>query len=303
MVQYRIQMFEVAVEEGSGPDKSPLNLADLRLQLGRYRSRWDSFDQATRETITIPPTKIRICEKGYLAYVLQGDSGATFCARVIRLPSICNGVTRGEWTFNLEMLSPDAMVLGMTLQPELDLLVVIVSSCGHTYVLVFILGAVGLTLLDSRVSRVHTLQLSNGRPHSTIPTPEPIRSEAGFRFLTLQPCITRYRLAFLVIYLQPGSQNACTFRVYELQTGQVILVQFIRPPQPLISQADRCARTNLNRFYKSNSSMTSGCWARMVTQLTVSLCGTSQTQPPKRRGPSRTPHPPTLEYWIGSTLK
>lgn len=224
MTQYRIEMLEAAVEEGFGQGMPPMNLADLRSQLERYRAGWDHSDLAVQEIITIPQVKIQICEKGYLAYVFRNDSNAMLCVRVIRLPSTCNGVTREEWQFKLESSPPDVMVLGMTLQPEFDLLVVIVSSDPYAYVLAFTYVAAGLTLssLGSRISHIHTLKLSNGQPHPAIPTLEPIHVQPGFRFIAAQPYVTKSRLAFL--YLQPGSEGACTFRVHELWTGRVILV-------------------------------------------------------------------------------
>ena len=215
-------MLEAGVQEGFGKDRPSMNLADLRLQLEKYRSRWDHFDRTPRETIALPSIKMRICEKGYIAYIFQTDSSPTLSTRVIRLPSACNGVMREEWAFNLEMSSPEVMVLGMALQPDLDLLVVVVSTEEYACVRLFMFAVVGLKLLESRVSQAHTLQLSDGQPHRAIPTLEPIRSEQGFRFLAVEPCVTRSRLAF--IYLQPDSQGACTFRVYELSTGRIILV-------------------------------------------------------------------------------
>lgn len=136
MTQYRIEMLEAAVEEGFNQDRSFMNLADLRLRLERYRSGWEHFDSASQETIIIPPTKIQVYEKGYLAYVFQNHLDATLRVKVIRLPSARNGVVRGEWVFNLEMLPPDVVVMGIALEPELDLLVVVVSSDEYTYVLV-----------------------------------------------------------------------------------------------------------------------------------------------------------------------
>jgi hypothetical protein len=124
-------MFEAALEEGFGQDGSSMNLSDLRLQLGRYRSRWDHFDPATQETIVIPPVRTRICEKGYLAYAFDNHLNGALCVRCIRFPSTRNGVTRGEWTFDLELSSSDVAALRMTLQPELDLLFIFVSSDGY----------------------------------------------------------------------------------------------------------------------------------------------------------------------------
>lgn len=120
-----------------------MNLADLRLQLERYRSRWDHFDPAPRETLALPSIKMRACEKGYLAYVFQTGSSSALFAQVIRLPSACNGVTRGEWAFDLGMSSPEVMVLGMALEPDLDLLVVVVSTEEYACVRLFSLAVVG----------------------------------------------------------------------------------------------------------------------------------------------------------------
>ncbi|KAF9790397.1 hypothetical protein BJ322DRAFT_1036166 [Thelephora terrestris] len=208
--QYRIQMFEEAVEEGVGSDWLPMNLADRRSQLEKYRSRWNHFDRATQETFAIPPFNFRICQKGYIAYVFRKDRNSMFCARIIRLPSTSNGVRRREWVLNLEMLPLDAIVQGITLQPELDLFVIIVISNAYT------------------VLQTYTLQLSDGQPHPALPTLEVVYADPGLGPLVVAPhlCVTRSRLAFVIVYLQPDSRGTCTLRGYELCTGRVILDEF-----------------------------------------------------------------------------
>lgn len=138
-------MFGAGVEE-VGRNRSPVNLADRRLRLRKYHSRWDSFGQASWEAIAIPLFEIRICEKGYLAYAFRNPPETRLHVRVIRLPSTCNDVTRGEWVIDVPMSTPDAIVLGMTLQPELDLLVVIESSGQQTCVPVSAFVAISLTI-------------------------------------------------------------------------------------------------------------------------------------------------------------
>jgi len=128
MMQYRIEMFAAAAKEGIIREQLPLDLTDRRLQLERYSSRWDHFDQATEAAFAIPPFTARICEKGYLAHVFLNDSNTMLCAHIIRLPSTYNGVALGEWTIDLNTLPPNDCVLGMTLQPEVNLLVLMTSS-------------------------------------------------------------------------------------------------------------------------------------------------------------------------------
>ena len=127
VMQYRIEMFAAAAKEGVVREQLPLDLTDRRLQLERYRSRWDHFDQVTEATFAIPPFRIQICEKGYIAYAFRNDSNAMLCAHIIRLPSTHNGVAPGEWTIDLDTLSPKDSVLGMTLQPDANLLVLVTS--------------------------------------------------------------------------------------------------------------------------------------------------------------------------------
>ena len=129
MIQYRIEMFEESVAEVYGQGRIPVNLIDQRSRLERYNSRWDDFNQeAISKTITIPPFKVRICEKGYIACIFRNESDTMFCVRIIRLPSACSGVAWGEWDLDLDIVPPNATVQGMTLQPELDLLALHVSS-------------------------------------------------------------------------------------------------------------------------------------------------------------------------------
>ena len=207
-----------------------MNLADLRLQLRRYHSRWDNFNQAIWEAIAIPLFEIRICEKGYLAYAFRNASDTMHRVRVIRLPSTCNGVSRGEWDIDIVMSSPDAIVLGMTLQPDLDLLVVVESSGQQTYVIAFVSVAVSLTIMSASVLHTHTVRLSNGQPHLTFPTLEMLQADLRLGFLDVQPFITRSRLALFAMHLHPEGYVVRTLRVYDLWTRQVILVRFIRSP-------------------------------------------------------------------------
>lgn len=216
------------MEEGVGQDWPPMNLTDRRSQLRKYRSRWNHFDRATQETFIIPPAKFRIYQKGYFAYIFRNGSKTTLCARIIRLPSTCNGVTRGEWVFSLEMLPPNVIVQGMTLQPELDLLVVMVSSDQRMCVLTFALVVIALTLLGFRLLDTHMLRLSDGQPHPALPTPETVRAGPGFGIVAAYPCVTRSRLAVLIVNLRPDDWGADMLRGYDLCTGRVVLVQFIQ---------------------------------------------------------------------------
>ena len=227
-------MFEAAVGEGFEREGSPMNLAGRRSQLERYRSRWDRFSEAAPETVAIPEFKVRICEKGCIAYVFQNESNAALCVQVIQLPSTCNGVTRGEWVLHLDMLSPDAMVRGMTLQPELNLLVVIVyvPSGGRGYVLAFSFVAIIPTILRFRALKTYTLRLSDGQPHPACPTPGAFYTELGPGSVYTRLCVTKSRLALLIKPTEMRDSYWDTVRVYELRTGQVILVRFIQFRSP-----------------------------------------------------------------------
>ena len=300
MTQYRIQMFEEAVEEGVGQDRPPMNLTDRRSQ---HRSRWNHFDRATQETFIIPPAKFRIYQKGYFAYIFRDGSKTTLCARIIRLPSTCNGVTRGEWVFSLEVLPPNVIVQGMTLQPELDLLVVMVSSDQRMCVLTFALVVIALTLLGFRLLDTHMLRLSDGQPHPALPTPETVRAGPGFGIVAAYPCVTRSRLAVLIVNLRPDDWGADMLRGYDLCTGRVILVQFIQSRLSLMLQPDWWARTSLGISPISISSTISGCWFRVSAQLALLLCGIPRTQPPQMRGSYKTPLPHIPALSIGNALK
>jgi len=207
-----------------------MNLADRRLGLRRYHSRWDNFGEASWEAIAIPLFEIRICERGYLAYAFRDPPETRRHVRVIRLPSTCNGVTRGEWVIDIPMSSPGAVMLGMTLQPELDLLVVIESSGQQTYVPVSAFVTVGLTILDTSVLHTRTVRLSDGQPHHTFPILEMLQADLRLGFLDVQPFITKSRLALFMTHLHPEGYVVRTLRVYDLWTRQVILVRFIRSP-------------------------------------------------------------------------
>ena len=222
-------MFEAGVEE-VGQNCLPMNLADRRLQLRRYHSRWDNFGQASWEAIVIPLFEIRICEKGYIAYAFRNASDTMLRVQVIRLPSNCNGVTRGEWVIDTAMSSADAIVLGMTLQPELDLLVVIETSGQQRCALMFMFATVTLTVLGASVLHTHTVRLSDGQPHLTFPTLEMLRADLRLGFLDVQPFITRSRLALFTTHLHPEGYVVRTLRVYDLWTRQVILVRFVPSP-------------------------------------------------------------------------
>lgn len=222
-------MFGAGVEE-VGRNRFPVNIADRRLGLRKYHSRWDNFGQASWEAIAIPLFEIRICEKGYLAYAFRNPLETRLHVRVIRLPSTCNGVTRGEWVIDIPMSSPDAVVLGMTLQPELDILVVVESSGQQTCVTVSAFAVISLTILDHSVLHTRTVRLSDGQPHHTFPTLEMLQSDLRLGFLDVQPFITRSRLALFMTHIHPEGYVVRTLRVYDLWTRQVILVRSIRSP-------------------------------------------------------------------------
>lgn len=164
--------------EEAEQNRFSMNLADRRLQLQRYRSRWDNIDQACWEDIAIRPFDVRICEKGYLAYAFRNASGTAHCFQVIRLPSTCGGVTRGEWVLDIDVSSPDAAVLGMTLQPELDLLVIVESFQQRMYALPLAFVAVNLTDRHQDVADPHNTTIRRPTtpflPQIRGPLPQPI---------------------------------------------------------------------------------------------------------------------------------
>ena len=252
-------MFEVGVGE-AGQNHFPTNLADRRLQLQRYRSRWDNFNQPSWEAIAIPPFEVRICEKGYLAYAFRNASDIMHHVRVIRLPSTCNGVTRGEWVIDTAMSSPDAIIIGMTLQPELDILVVIESSGQQRCALMFVFVVVSLTTLGTSVLYTRTIRLSDGQPHLTFPM-EMFQADLTLGFYDMQPFITRSRLALFMTCLHPEGYIFRTLRVYDLWTRQVILVRFIRSPPTFMLYSNCYIRINLGISIESILLTNSGCWS------------------------------------------
>ena len=205
-----------------------MNLADRRLQLQRYRSRRDNIDPACLEDIAIRPLDVRICEKGYLAYAFRNASGTAHCFQVIRLPSTCGGVTRREWVLDIDVPSPDAAVLGMTLQPELDLLVIVESFQQRRHALPLAFVAVNLTPLGTRALRIRTIRLSDGQPHPSFPRYEAFYPSLSYNFHDAHPIVTRFRLAMSI-----RNYRCRHFYVYDLLTGQLILVRSIQSP-PLL---------------------------------------------------------------------
>lgn len=69
----------------------------------------------------------------------------------------------GGWDLDLDMMSPDAIIQGMMLQQEFDLLIVVVSSGEQMYVLISLFVPAYVRMLWTQA-----LGLSGCRPHPAL---------------------------------------------------------------------------------------------------------------------------------------
>lgn len=116
-VQYRIDLFSAALEDD--PEDTSLGLADRRVHLEQYRSRWDRHDQAKLSSVELPPHTQRVIDGEVLACIQEaGDDkiDVTF----VQLPSISRGIQGKQWV--VKGLPKNASDLKM--YPGLNVLVI-----------------------------------------------------------------------------------------------------------------------------------------------------------------------------------
>jgi len=94
-------------------------LADRRVHLEQYHSRWDRHDQAKLSSVELPPHTQRAIDGEVLACIREAEDDkidVTF----VRLPSISRGIQRKQWV--VKGLPKNASDLKM--YPGLDVLVI-----------------------------------------------------------------------------------------------------------------------------------------------------------------------------------
>jgi hypothetical protein len=115
-IQYRIELFATSLEDD--PRKTSVVVADRRVLLKQYHSRWDTLQEAKRRTILLPTHTKRVLEGDILGCVVEsGDDKVD--VHFTQLPSISRGVRLGQW-----MVRGLPKCNTLKINPEVDLLVV-----------------------------------------------------------------------------------------------------------------------------------------------------------------------------------
>lgn len=116
-MQYRVDLFSAALEDD--PWDTSLVLADRRVRLEQYRSRWDRYDQAKQSSVELPPHTQWVIDGEVLACI-QESTGDKVDITFVRLPSVSRGIQRERWV--VKGLPKNGSDLKM--DPRLDMLVI-----------------------------------------------------------------------------------------------------------------------------------------------------------------------------------
>ena len=87
-VQYRVDLFSAALEDD--PWDTSLVLADRRVRLEQYRSRWDRYNQAKQSSVELPPHTQRVIDGEVLACIQESTEDKVDIT-FVRLPSVSRG--------------------------------------------------------------------------------------------------------------------------------------------------------------------------------------------------------------------
>lgn len=226
-IQYRVELFAASLQDD--PRKTPVVVADRRVLLEQYHSRWDKLQANKWKAFVLPPHTKRVLDGDVLGCIMESRDDR-LDVHFIQLPSISRGVRLKQW-----------MVRGLPkcgtalkISPELDLLVVPeVVNEGR-----YVVGSFDcLHGDDSRLSafRVHILRLSDGFPHPLAPM-DPVMHYVGYGsrkiLSSVGVLVSGHRLVAIAVFKGSsyfGRHN--TLIVWDWRSGQRVLVSLCSPPQ------------------------------------------------------------------------
>lgn len=116
-IQYRVELFAASVDDNLR--RTSVAVADRRVLLEKYRSRWDKLQGDQWKRIVLPVHTKRVLEGGVLGCIAEsGDDKLD--VHFIQLPSVSREVRLKQWVVK-GLPRCDTTV---TINPEVDLLVV-----------------------------------------------------------------------------------------------------------------------------------------------------------------------------------
>ena len=218
-IQYRLELLAASLEDD--PWKAPPVVADRRVLLQQYHSRWDRLQGDKREIIVLPAHTKRVLEGDILGCIVE--SGGDQDVHFIQLPSVSREVRLKQWV----ILGLPRCNAALKINPEANLLVVPEVVEEGRYVTRFVdRSRDGDTSLS--VFLIHTLQLSDGFPHPLAPTDHPmlyVDRDSGKTISSLNILVSGHRLV-AVVGLQgtfhSGRYNVLV--VWDWRSGQRVLV-------------------------------------------------------------------------------
>ena len=116
-IQYRVELFAASLEDD--PRRTSVSIADRRILLEQYHSRWDKLQGDKWKTIALPAHTKRVLEGDILGCIV--DSGDDkFDVHFTQLPSVSREVRLKQWVVR-GLPKCDA---ALKINPEVGLLVV-----------------------------------------------------------------------------------------------------------------------------------------------------------------------------------
>lgn len=126
-IQYRIELLAASLEDNMR--ESSVGVADRRVLLERYRSRWDKLQGDKWKKVPLPAHTKRVLEGGVLGCIAESGDGK-IDVHFIRLPSVSREVRSKQWVVR-GLPGCDAT---LNINPEVDLLVAPEVVNGGRYV-------------------------------------------------------------------------------------------------------------------------------------------------------------------------
>jgi hypothetical protein len=116
-IQYRVELFAASLEDNLR--ESSVAVADRRVLLEQYRSRWEKLQGDKWKRIALPVHTKRVLEGGVLGCIAESGDGKLE-VHFIQLPSASREVRLKQWVVR-GLPNCDAT---LTINPEVDLLAV-----------------------------------------------------------------------------------------------------------------------------------------------------------------------------------
>ena len=197
-------------------------VADRRVLLERYHSRWDKLRVDKRQNIALPAHTKRVLEGDILGCMAE-SGGSKLDVHFIQLPSISREVRLKQWTVR-GLPKCDA---ALKINPEAGLLVVPEVVEEGRYVARSV-DPLRDGDFRSSASQIHILQLSDGFPHPLAPIEFlmlRVDHESGKTISGLDVLVSGHRLVAVVTLrgtFHFGRYNVLV--VWDWRSGQRVLV-------------------------------------------------------------------------------